>query len=777
MASAQRGQDSLRLLDFGVLLQALSNNLKVGVLAVRSGDREKFLHLDRTNLRCVYTGRPRVSLQKVLFNHRSVTRDQLRAAAEALGENRTDDELAHWMLANSHVTLEQLRRGTQYQLVEEVLELFYWKNVGFEFFSGDDDDLTRRISDRELAKAGSAMATEGVLLQCTKIIDDIAKFNEVTPSLRDVYELQFDSIAQLEAAVPDPAQREFMLLIDGLRDMRQILADMRMNRFDVLELFHRFRIAERIRPKNAFELLMLAENRRAEFSAEKRARVLERVNELGVEGFGVVLPLAQCYEKLGQSARAAESYAKHARMSVAAANFEVAAESAQKAVDLLPGDCEIRRLNIELLLHEGSEAKAAEEYKVLAEILSRTGDGAGTRDALERACKLAPNDPIVRRRLGETLFESSQHKLAATRVRQAGDLFMAAGSPSEAADCYRRVLRLWPRTWTTRHRLARAMHDSGRSDLAVQALSDLVRFVSDDLAHLGNEFRATELARVEAMLRDLGGLVSSAGRQLGDAYKELGREDDAVRVLFESAEALVSANRHRTAEELYGDLVDLRPRDVKARSGWARCHAAMGDRDLALTQFRRVADAMTKSDDWASARSIFDEMLAIDEGCLEAHTGLALALLHIGDGSASSEHFHRAGLLHRGRGRAQDALPFFHEAVTMQPNDVRLLDEYCELLLAVGVDTAVTLSALNSLVELRMQREEHALAAIALTRILDIDACFPGAKEILVEAAKQLRRIAEESEDIDAAAAAAIIADARERDFEPVVRPGPLPPA
>jgi len=42
--------------------------------------------------------------------------------------------------------------------------------------------------------------------------------------LRDVYELKFDSIAQLEAEVPDPGQREFMLMIDGLRDMREVLA-------------------------------------------------------------------------------------------------------------------------------------------------------------------------------------------------------------------------------------------------------------------------------------------------------------------------------------------------------------------------------------------------------------------------------------------------------------------------------------------------------------------------------------------------------------------------
>jgi len=400
------------------------------------------------------------------------------------------------------------------------------------------------------------------------------------------------------------------------------------------------------------------------------------------------------------------------------------------------------------------------------------GDHAGARTALEHACKLAPDDPDILRCLGEALFGLSLNKLAALRIRQAGDRFMRGGNPSAATDCYRSALQWWPRTWSTRRRLASSLHASGHADLAVQALSELVDFVVRELTDLGNEFCASELVRAETMLRELDGLVSSAGRQFGDAFKQLGRDDDAARILFDSADALVAAGRHRSAEETFADLVDLLPRDARARTGWARCHAANGQPDLALAQLRRVASAFTASEDWVAARGVFEEMLRIDDGCLDAHTGVARALLHVGDQHASSEHFHRAGLLHRGRGRADEALPFFSEAVDMQPTDVRLLDEYCELLLAIGGDDVATLAALNTLVELRMQREEHALAAIALTRILEIDARFPGAKDILLEAARQLRRIAEESEDIDSEVAAKIIAEARANNFEPVSKPG-----
>ena len=138
-----KGLDSLDLFDFGILLQALANNLKVGLLAVRCDAREKFLRLDRNKLVCIYTDRPRVSLEKVLYNHRALDKAQLRACIEALVNDPGRRALSRYVVETGLVTAQQLRRAAFDQTTEEVLELFYWKNVGFEFHGTDVDAFIR----------------------------------------------------------------------------------------------------------------------------------------------------------------------------------------------------------------------------------------------------------------------------------------------------------------------------------------------------------------------------------------------------------------------------------------------------------------------------------------------------------------------------------------------------------------------------------------------------------------------------------------------------------
>jgi tetratricopeptide (TPR) repeat protein len=739
MDPLSKGQDSLELFDFGVLLQALSSNLKVGVLAVRSGPREKFLRLEGSNVRCVYTAKARVTLQKVLFNQRAIERAPLRIAAQELGPDRTEQQLAEWLLEREHITPEQLWRARCYQMLEEVLELFYWPNMAFEFHADAGGEWDHGVAQRGLQPVGEPVAVPDLLAACAKTIDDIAKFNSVTPSLRDVYELQFASLQELERAVPDRAQREFMLLIDGVRDMREVLADMRMNRFDVLELFSTFRGADRIRPKNSFELLMLAENRRSEFSPEKRMRVLERVNELGVEGFGVVLPLAETYEKLGKQDRAADCYARHARLAAQADQLDGALASARRAVELDSQDADHQRLEIELLLRAGREQEAAAGLGALADILSARGDHAGALDALRRAQRRAPDDAALQRRIGDALAAQGALRRAAVHMRRAGDAYLDAERAAEAVECYGAAIGVYPRGWSARLRLAAAHHAAGRGDLAIQAISDHVAFVGEAFADQ-ETLAVQRLLDAEERLRDLGGFASSAARHLADAYRSFGRDADAGRALREGALSLLAARRPSSAAELCGDLIDLCPEDVPARRIAARCHAALGDRNQALAQLRRVAGGLVRDGAWDEAEEIHAEMLEIDPGSLEAQLGLARALLHTGREEEASEHYRRAGLLHRGGGRAADALALFCEAAEKLPADRFLLAEYCELLLAAGEHGHETRSALVALAELHALHGEPAEAARTATRLLALDPQHVGAREAIARAAVDLRR-------------------------------------
>jgi len=739
------GLDALDVFDFGILLQALANNMKTGMLAVRSENRVKYLQLDKTKLVAIYTARPKVSLGRVLYNHRAIEKAQLRDATDAVNGGDTGGSLVEHLADKSIVTRQQMRRAAHYQMIEETLELFYWKNVGFKFVGGGTQAT---LEERNLLPVGEPIDVEALLLQCTKAIDDIAKFDEVTPSLRDVYELHVDSLETLSELVPDPAQREFVLLIDGVRDMRDVLRDMRMNRFEVLEFFYRFRREGWIRPKNAFELLMLAENRKREFSLDKRARVYERINELGVEGFEVVLPLAETYEELAANDKAAALFAKHARRCADAGDLKSALAAASRAAKLLPDDLELREFEIDLLLKNDRSADAGAAYQALAAIREKAGDHAAALAALQSAAKLHPSDATNWRRLADLLLKTVRPRRAAARLRRSGDAMLAAGDAAGAVAVWRDALALCRGAWSLRYRLVRSLHDAGQDDVAVQELAALIELVTDDDASLAAGARVRHLARVEECLQSAGGLTSPAATLLGRAYARFDGRDRAVAVFRAAADALGAAKRHREAVDVLDELIALAPEDLAARKDIAREHLALGDVNRAVTHLRRAGTMLVADKRWPEARDVYRAMLEADPGCADGHEGLANALRELGETASASHHFHRAALLHRGGGAVDVAARFFREAVERNPTDADLLDEYCELLLTTD-HRQETLQALSALVDLRMAQGTPARASIALTRILEIDPHHPGAKTILEEAARQLLRVAEATDEID----------------------------
>jgi tetratricopeptide (TPR) repeat protein len=265
---------------------------------------------------------------------------------------------------------------------------------------------------------------------------------------------------------------------------------------------------------------------------------------------------------------------------------------------------------------------------------------------------------------------------------------------------------------------------------------------------------------IEESLELTGGMISSAATHLGSAYAKIEATDLAVAVFRAAAEALANAGRHRGAVETLERLIEISPNDLEARKSLARSHLALGDVNRAIAQLRRVGSVLGAAGRWEDARAIYDEMLCADPGCPEAHQGLAHALLELSEVTDASKHFHRAALLYRGHGNVDAAVPFFREAVSKNPANADLLEEYAELLLATD-HRDEKLHALSALVELRMARQEPARAAITLTRILEIDPRYPGAKSILLEAARQLSCLAETSEEIPAAVAKAIIDSAK----------------
>ena len=261
------GTDSLEVFDFGLLLQALSQSLRVGALRVTGLQGEKYIYFSRGKVKAIYTRKSKVRIGKILYNLRVIGKKELKDVIDDQAAVRVTQPLGDELVARGLIRQDALDAAIRYQMTEELLEIFYWKDYSYEFISGPAERSLKGLSE-DFARVGGSQNVGDLLLNVSRIIDDMEKFNRIIPSVRDIYELTVDPQDYLERQGGSNRLFELLGLIDGQRDLREILNEMRMNRFDVVELLCRMRTAEIIRPKNGLELLLLGENQRTVFPPE-----------------------------------------------------------------------------------------------------------------------------------------------------------------------------------------------------------------------------------------------------------------------------------------------------------------------------------------------------------------------------------------------------------------------------------------------------------------------------------------------------------------------------
>ncbi|MEN8150589.1 MAG: DUF4388 domain-containing protein, partial [Planctomycetota bacterium] len=130
-----QGRSSLDVFDFGVLLQALAGSLKVGSLRVVSGSKEKYIGLNRGTIDAIYTTRSRFRLGRILYNMRCIEMETLEKVLAGQKSGELSGPIGKVLVECEHISQEDLDAALHYQLVEELLEIFYWSDVGYEFYS------------------------------------------------------------------------------------------------------------------------------------------------------------------------------------------------------------------------------------------------------------------------------------------------------------------------------------------------------------------------------------------------------------------------------------------------------------------------------------------------------------------------------------------------------------------------------------------------------------------------------------------------------------------
>ena len=333
-----------------------------------------------------------------------------------------------------------------------------------------------------------------------------------------------------------------------------------------------------------------------------------------------------------------------ARASIAAADLDVAARHARRAVDLYPDFLAARETLGDVLLAEGHASEALDAYE---QVLRLDANYPAIQERIARARALLEAHDVTgivggrlkRRQMAfaEQIREAAQHE--------------RAGKRDQAEAIYRNILKADPEHVEASRLLAgvAAAHEQYREAIvflrrAVELAPDYARAWVD-------------LANVQRQLEDYEAALETA-------HKVIELTPDKAEAHMLLAGILGAAGRYDEAIEVYERVLELAPDKAGALCGMAHHLKTIGRREDAVAAYRgSIAISATHAEAYWSLANLktfrfedheVEAMQALleahdldDEGRAQVHNALGLEFEGRGDHDRAFDHFEQCNLIRR----------------------------------------------------------------------------------------------------------------------------------
>lgn len=204
------------------VLQLLALGQKTGRLSLTDRSSLGYIYFDRGRITDASIVNRRDRLGDLLVNRGKISRKQLDRAIE-LQHQRRDVRLGQLLVESGAIGREDLEAFVRLQVEEAVYFLFTWTQGSFHF----EADVRPEAQDVPLS-----INPESVLLEGARRVDEWSLIEKKVPSFDLVFTVDR---ARLEASGPSlsPEQQQILPLIDGERDVAQIVDQSGLGEFEV----------------------------------------------------------------------------------------------------------------------------------------------------------------------------------------------------------------------------------------------------------------------------------------------------------------------------------------------------------------------------------------------------------------------------------------------------------------------------------------------------------------------------------------------------------------
>jgi tetratricopeptide (TPR) repeat protein len=213
---------SLREASLPDVLQLLALGQKTGCLSIADRSNFGYIFFDRGRICYASIVNRRDRLGDILAKHEKITQEQLDTAVLRQSRER-DKKLGEILVEQGSISQPELERYIRVQIEEAVYFLFTWTQGTFNF----EADVHPERQDFLVS-----INPESLLLEGARRVDEWGLIEKKVPSFDIIFIVDHERLDISEATLTETQQR-ILPLLDGSRDVNQIIEDAGLGEFEI----------------------------------------------------------------------------------------------------------------------------------------------------------------------------------------------------------------------------------------------------------------------------------------------------------------------------------------------------------------------------------------------------------------------------------------------------------------------------------------------------------------------------------------------------------------